>query len=534
MPVQPTSPETPTPVVVDPGAGRLHGALDMVRADRIGGWAIDRTKRGTAVEVDIFREGPRIATLRADRPRKDLARGDEDAGSHGFALALDPPLEPGFEFTIAAVARAADGASAELRRVGGGEPATPERRILERVFEELTRLRPAPAARRSGRGGAAPRDRPGAHRGRAGGDRGAGAAAADRAQGDRGGGARDGRRLAHPRDRLDVLLTSDGPRAAHPLHPRQLPGAVRRARHLAGREGLGGDLRDGGARGGGGPMRILHYAPHRRPSPQTHPYAQAMDRAAINAQGFVRTALAARRADTGRTSSWRIPAGGRGCSPRTCSRRRRSSPTASGGTAIPRRTWPTWRGWRGARRASALEAPMHERARNAPIAMDLAASDAAICPTEFQAAQFPEVFRRHLSVMHDGIDTDFFRPSERRGGRRSAGSWPRTPMSSPTPPGAWSRTAASRSSWRRCRRSCGADPKAVAVIAGENRVAYGGDALRRVDWKARALAENDIDPARVHFVGHLGRRDYLRCCSARRRTSISRCRSCCPGRCWRR
>ena len=54
-----------------------------------------------------------------------------------------------------------------------------------------------------------------------------------------------------------------------------------------------------------------------------------------------------------------------------------------------------------------------------------------------------------------------------------------------------------------------ADPKAVAVIAGENRVAYGGDALRRVDWKARALAENDIDPARVHFVGRLGTQDYL-------------------------
>ena len=31
-----------------------------------------------------------------------------------------------------------------------------------------------------------------------------------------------------------------------------------------------------------------------------------------------------------------------------------------------------------------------------------------------------------------------------------------------------------------------------------------------VDWKAKALAENDIDPARVHFVGRLGRRDYLR------------------------
>ena len=97
---------------------------------------------------------------------------------------------------------------------------------------------------------------------------------------------------------------------------------------------------------------------------------------------------------------------------------------------------------------------MHERARNAPIAMDLAASDAAICPTAFQASQFPEVFRRHLSVMHDGIDTDYFQPSPAArsstlGGlvaedahvvtyatrgmephRGSRSSWPRCPRSS--------------------------------------------------------------------------------------------------------
>ena len=46
-------------------------------------------------------------------------------------------------------------------------------------------------------------------------------------------------------------------------------------------------------------------------------------------------------------------------------------------------------------------------------------------------------------------------------------------------------------------------------MAGENRVAYGGDAIRQIDWKARALAENAIDPARVRFVGRLERSDYL-------------------------
>ena len=59
---------------------------------------------------------------------------------------------------------------------------------------------------------------------------------------------------------------------------------------------------------------------------------------------------------------------------------------------------------------AALEAPMHERARNAPIAMDLAAADAAICPTASRRRSSRRSSAGALSVMHDGIDTDFFRP----------------------------------------------------------------------------------------------------------------------------
>ena len=44
-----------------------------------------------------------------------------------------------------------------------------------------------------------------------------------------------------------------------------------------------------------GGLRVIGYAPHRGPSPATHPYAQPMDRAALRAQAFVRAALTARR-----------------------------------------------------------------------------------------------------------------------------------------------------------------------------------------------------------------------------------------------
>ena len=40
----------------------------------------------------------------------------------------------------------------------------------------------------------------------------------------------------------------------------------------------------------------------------------------------------------------------------------------------------------------------------------LAQSDAAISPTEWQKSQYPEAFRDRISVIHEGVDTNFFKP----------------------------------------------------------------------------------------------------------------------------
>lgn len=257
-------------------------------------------------------------------------------------------------------------------------------------------------------------------------------------------------------------------------------------------------------------VRILPYARHRAPSRETHPYAQPMDRAAIAAQAFARTALAARR-DGYRPdivvahSGWGAGMFAKDIFPQAA--------------FVAYCEW--WYRYPGADVAflAALEgrtltpspeAPMHERARNAPIAMDLAAADAALCPTRFQADQFPAVFRRTLSVLHDGIDTDRFRPDD--AARRST-------LDGLVAEDARVVTYATRGMephrgfpqfMAALPAVLAADPHAVAVIAGENRVAYGGDGLRFTDWKAKALAENDLNPARVHFVGRLDSPAYLR------------------------
>ena len=259
-------------------------------------------------------------------------------------------------------------------------------------------------------------------------------------------------------------------------------------------------------------VRLLRYAPHRAASAETHPYAQPMDRAAIRAQAFVRAGFAARAA--GYRPDVIVAHSGWGAG-------------MFAKDVFPAAAFVAYCEWwyrhpgvdvaylgalagaaPAAEPASAVEAPMHERARNAPIVMDLAAGDAAICPTAFQAAQFPAQLRAQLSVMHDGIDTDFYAP--------------RDPADDPTLGGLVPEDARVVSYATRGMEPhrgfpqfmaaapaiLAADPRAVIVVAGENRVAYGGDALRRTDWKAKALSENAIDPGRIRFVGRLDRRAY--------------------------
>ncbi len=121
---------------------RINGVIDVPRPGRVSGWAIDRADPDAAVTVQIVREGRLIGEVRADDHRPDLERGGIGTGRYGFAFDLDDPLEPGFEFTIRAVARAEDGTSGELRQVGRAKPSEdPARRLAERGYEELCRLR---------------------------------------------------------------------------------------------------------------------------------------------------------------------------------------------------------------------------------------------------------------------------------------------------------------------------------------------------------------------------------------------------------
>jgi glycosyltransferase involved in cell wall biosynthesis len=257
-------------------------------------------------------------------------------------------------------------------------------------------------------------------------------------------------------------------------------------------------------------IRVLPYGPHREPSKETHPYAQPMDKAAINGQGFARAALKAREA--GYAPDIIVAHSGWG-----------------GGTfardVFPRAAFVAYCEWwyrfpgadtvflselTGNPVSGTVESPMLESARNAPIAMDLTQADAVLCPTRFQASQFPARLQPLLTVQHDGIDTAYHAPDVLDRASTLDGLVARdTPVVTYA-----TRGMEPHRGFPQFMASLppvlAADPRTEVVIAGENRVAYGGRAQREVDWKARALEEHDLDPARVHFVGLLDRARYRR------------------------
>jgi Ca2+-binding RTX toxin-like protein/glycosyltransferase involved in cell wall biosynthesis len=148
---------------------------------------------------------------------------------------------------------------------------------------------------------------------------------------------------------------------------------------------------------------------------------------------------------------------------------------------------------------------LRARARNAMIMLDLENCAAGYTPTEFQRGLFPAAYAPKLRVVHDGIDTGFWRP---RGGRSQLLT--RLGLEQD----ALVLTYVSRGLeamrgfdvfMRAAKRICDDHPKVVCLVVGEDTVAYGGD-LRHVDapsFKEHVLAQDDYDRSRIRFLGRV-------------------------------
>ena len=257
-------------------------------------------------------------------------------------------------------------------------------------------------------------------------------------------------------------------------------------------------------------LRMVRYRPHREASKNQHHYLTFVERAILNGQALARVGL-------------KMKAGG--YSPDLVVAHSGWGPGLYVQDVWPEASYVGYFEWyyrsKGAD-AGFLDQVTEDdelriRTRNAAILLDVAACHWGIVPTEFQAAQFPKVLRRKLTVQHDGVDTDYFTPQP---GRRL--KLPHLDLSQVDelvtyvargmePYRGFPQAMAAFAEVQRRR------PRAHIVVVGEDRVAYGralpdGDTFRK-----KAMRELDLDSDRIHFPGRLPRilyREVLRASSA--------------------
>ena len=257
-------------------------------------------------------------------------------------------------------------------------------------------------------------------------------------------------------------------------------------------------------------LRMVRYRPHREVGKDQHPYLAFVERAVLNGQAMARVGFKM-KAD--------------GYSPDLVVAHSGWGPGLYVRDVWPEASYVGYFEWyyRGKGADAGFLEKMTEddelriRTRNAAILLDVAACHWGIVPTEFQAAQFPQVLRRKLSVQHDGVDTDYFTP---RPGRRL--KLPHLDLShvdelvtyvarGMEPYRGFPQAMAAFAEVQRRR------PRAHIMVVGEDRVAYGralpdGDTFRK-----KAMRELDLDSDRIHFPGPLPRilyREVLRASSA--------------------
>ena len=151
------------------------------------------------------------------------------------------------------------------------------------------------------------------------------------------------------------------------------------------------------------------------------------------------------------------------------------------------------------------------RCSNSQVLVDLYSCDAGISPTQWQKQQFPKEFQDKIKVLHDGIDTDFFKPQEgvnflieekklKLTSKDEVITYATRGME---PYRGFPEFMKALEKLQKLR------PNLQAVIAGEDKVFY-REKLEKGTYKELMLKELDLDLDRIHFAGGLSYVDYLK------------------------
>ncbi|MBQ9245778.1 glycosyltransferase [bacterium] len=149
--------------------------------------------------------------------------------------------------------------------------------------------------------------------------------------------------------------------------------------------------------------------------------------------------------------------------------------------------------------------------KNSHILQDLISCDYGISPTQWQKTQFPSVFYDKIKVMHEGIDTDICKPDE-----NVVFNIPNTNINLTRNDEILTYATRGMEEYRGFPEFMKAvsilmkqRPNLHVIIGGDDRVCYGRH-LANDTFKNKMLRELDFDMKRLHFVGSLIYREYIK------------------------
>ncbi|MGA4632439.1 glycosyltransferase family 4 protein [Pseudomonas solani] len=253
-------------------------------------------------------------------------------------------------------------------------------------------------------------------------------------------------------------------------------------------------------------VRLLRYKPHRKASAQTHPYVRTFEDGVLHGQQVLRLLLDLK---------------GKGYRPDVV-----VAHPGWGESLYVKEAFPSARlihfceyyyQARGADAGFDPEFPLDTngaasiRSRNALHLLNLENCDLAITPTQWQRSVHPAAYRDAMQVIHEGIDIAGLGPDpeaslELPGGQvLKAGQPILTYVARNLEP-----YRGFHSFIRALPRILEAHPTCQVLVVGGDEVSYGSRPKGAANWRSKLLAENPIDPQRVHFLGKVPYATYKR------------------------
>lgn len=240
-------------------------------------------------------------------------------------------------------------------------------------------------------------------------------------------------------------------------------------------------------------LRRINYAPHRDVTDKIHPTLVVTERAVLTAQAAFLALYELRK------EGWAPDL--------VCAH------SGWGPSLLIRELWPQTRlltlyEWYYRARGSDadfLEPISHDGAarahfKNLPILADIADMDWGTSPTRWQWSQFPAHLRTNISVLHEGVDCEFFSPGEAsveaNGRTFTADDEVITYVARGMEPYRGFPQFMEAVAKLQQRR-----PNLHVLIAGNDRTAYGKRRSDGKTYREHALATLDLDESRVHFLG---------------------------------